>query len=120
MSLPMASTAVNTVVSSGYHATNCVPPAMPPEIIRGKRMTMVRMLEAKENTAEGMICTNANVFRVARIAVLEVIPIHMPNQQRAKILPAVLAAVAAAATTVTITGVCGTALPAGRGALVRD
>src|SRR5216684_1800114 len=117
MSLAIASAADNTVLSSGYHAMNRVPATAPPEIILGIRTANVTTPETNENTTAGTICTNANVFKVARMAVLEVIPIHMPNQQSARMLKAVLPAAAAAATTVTITGVCGTMLPAGNRAL---
>src|SRR5260370_5913328 len=87
--------------------------------MRGMRAVNVTTAEAKEITTEGMTCTKANVFRVARIAVLEVIPIHMPNQQSARMLAAVLSAAARAATSVTITGVRGTTFPAGSCALER-
>src|ERR1035437_507587 len=44
-----------------------------------------------------MISTKRSVFNVARLALREVIPIHMPNQQMASRLAAVLSAEAIAA-----------------------
>ena len=45
-------------------------------------------LVAKANTNQGMTWTNKSVFKVARLGLLEVIPIHMPNQTSAAIFAA--------------------------------
>src|SRR5437879_3751998 len=52
--------------------------------------------DPKVITNPGTTCTKTIVFKVARLALFEVMPIHMPNQQRAIRLAAVVPAAAAA------------------------
>src|SRR5437868_5259958 len=108
MSLATENTAANPALRSGYQAIQDNEAAGLGELpdlnaVLKKldaTMAIISMFEPKAITSHGMTWTKSNVFRVARLAVREVIPIHMPNQQRAMRLPAVATAAASAARTV--------------------
>src|SRR4051794_10445592 len=78
------------------------------------RRRPITIEEPKLITIKGTIWTKRNVFSVARLAFLEVIPIHMPNQHRATRL-AVLVANAANAVTIVVSHSCPVRPPTRRG-----
>jgi len=84
------------------HFAVCFPPdANSPDAKIDAVTTPVR----NQMTSSGTTWTNATVFKVARELLLEVIPIHNPNQTRARRLAAVVA-VATAPEAIVITRPC--------------
>ena len=74
--------------------------------------------DANEMTIPGMTCTKASVFKVARLLLLEVIPIHMPNQHIATRFAA--ETMMAAPEPTRVTARLGTMLRAGAGTRPMD
>ena len=92
MSFPIASSAATAVIKAGYHVINgdkLIEPERALLNIRGIISKAGIIDETKEMINHGTIWTKTIVFSVARCAVLEVTPIHIPNQQRAMRFPAV-------------------------------
>src|SRR2546422_184350 len=92
MSLAMASSAATRVIKAGYHVIKgdrLIEPDMAPLNMRGIIRKAGIIEEIKEMMKHGMIWTKRIVLSVARWAVLEVKPIHIPNQHKATRFPAV-------------------------------
>src|SRR6266581_4781858 len=98
-SLPNDRNAERPRLKSGYQAIQENPDAGPafPFIKYGIMTVIISIFEPKAMMSQGMIWTKSRVFNVARLAVLDVMPIHIPNQQRARRFPAVERAAARAA-----------------------
>src|SRR5436190_23987119 len=74
---------------------------VPDCIIMGIRVNTTPTLPLKLITIQGITWTKQMVFKVAKLVLLEVIPIHMPNHESATKLAALVIAARRAATTVT-------------------
>src|SRR2546421_10662770 len=72
---------------SGHQVSHCG--GGPEDPIRANINIGITVQDAKVITNHGMICTNTRVFNVARFAVFEFKPIHIPNQLNAARLPAI-------------------------------
>src|SRR5438552_4229597 len=74
--LPRYSVADISPVMSGYHIIICEPAPLNRE---GMSINGTIIIAAKEATNQGMTSTNAIVFKVAILLLLELSPIHIPN-----------------------------------------
>src|SRR6266513_1097707 len=85
---------VSATVSSGYQTMNCDVPVGGPRNRRGNSSSGTASADAKVTPNQGMIWTKRIVFKVARFALFEFSPIHMPNHATAARLATTVSVVA--------------------------
>ena len=118
MSLATTTAPLRTAPNIGHQANHVIEVGVPrdmPRNITPDITNAVTMPVPNAITNQGMIPTKRIVFNVARFALREVMPIHIPNQQKAARLAAVLSAVAIAAAMPALTCMAVLRVDIGRG-----